>query len=82
MLTETFKLRTEDITKNDSDEDSVYGENKVMDCLIVMDNISGIADSCKEFANFITVSRKYRYHCVCVFHIIIPEKEIWKKIIS
>ena len=82
MLTETFKLRTEDITKNDSDEDSVYGENKVMDCLIVMDNISGIADSCKEFANFITVSRKYRCHCVCVFHIIIPEKEIWKKIIS
>ena len=82
MLTETFKLRTEDITKNDSDEDSVYGENKVMDCLIVMDNISGIADSCKEFANFITGSRKYRYHCVCVFHIIIPEKEIWKKIIS
>ena len=75
MLTETFKLRTEDITKNDSDEDSVYGENKVMDCLIVMDNISGIADSCKEFANFITVSRKYRYHYVYVFHIIIPEKE-------
>ena len=52
-----------------------------MDCLIVMDNVSGVADSCKEFADFLTVSRKYRYHCACIFHIIIPEKEIWKKII-
>ena len=55
MLIETFKLRTEDIIENDSDEDSVYGENKVMDHLIVMDNVSGIADSCKEIANFLTV---------------------------
>ena len=47
--------------------------------LIVMDDVSGIADSCKEFANFLTVSRKYIYHCVYVFHMIIPEKEIWKK---
>ena len=53
-----------------------------MDRLIVMDDVSGIADSCKEFADFLTVSRKYRYHCVYVFHVIIPEKEIWKKIIS
>ena len=81
-LIETFKLRTEDIIENDSDEDSVYGENKVVDHLIVMDNTLGIADSCKEFANFLTVSRKYIYHCVYVFHMIIPEKEIWKKIIS
>ena len=49
-----------------------------MDRLVVMGNVSGIADSCKEFANFLTVSRKCRYHCVYV----IPEKEIWKKIIS
>ena len=59
-LIETFKLRTEDVTENDSDEDSVYCENKAMDRLIVMDDVSGIADSCKEFANFLTVSRKYR----------------------
>ena len=53
-----------------------------MDHLIIMDNVSGIAECCKEFVNFLTVSRKYRYHCVYVFHIIIPEKDIWKKIIS
>ena len=30
-----------------------------MDCLIVMDDISGLADSCKEFADFLTITRKY-----------------------
>ena len=46
-----------------------------------MDDASGIADSCKEFADFLTVSQKYRYHCVYVLHIIIPQTEIWEKII-
>ena len=53
-----------------------------MDRLLAMDNVSGVADSCKEFADFLTVTLKYRYHCVYVFHTIIQEKEIWKKIIS
>ena len=53
-----------------------------MDRLTVMDDISGIADSCKEFADFLTVSRKYRYNCVYVFHIIIPQTEVWQKTIS
>ena len=82
LLIERFKLGTENIIENNSDEDSVYGENKVLDLLIVMDDVSGIADFCKEFANFLTVSRKYRYHCIYAFHIIIPEKEIRKKFIS
>ena len=75
-LIKTFKLRIEDITENDSNEDSFYCENKVMDCLNVMDNVSGIADSCKEFETFLTVSRKYKYHCIYVFYIIILEKNI------
>ena len=29
-----------------------------------------------------TVTRKFGYHCVYIFHIILPEKEIWRKIIS
>ena len=53
-----------------------------MDRLIVMDDISGIADSCKEFADFLTVNQKYRYHCVYVFQIIIPQRQICQKIIS
>ena len=35
-----------------------------MDRLIVMDGISGIADNCKKFVEFLTVCRKYRYHCL------------------
>ena len=54
-LIETFKLRTENLVENDSVNNSVYGENKVMDRLIVMDDVSGLADSCKEFADFLTI---------------------------
>ena len=68
--------------ENDSINKSVYGENKVMDRLIVMDDVSGLAHTCKEFADFLTITRKYRYHCIYVFHIIIPDKEVWRKLIS
>ena len=47
-----------------------------------MDDVSDIADFCKEFADFLTVCRKYRYDCVYVFDIIILQKKIWQKIIS
>ena len=53
-----------------------------MDRLIVIDNVSGIADNCKKFTEFLTVCRKYRHHCIYVFHIIMPENQIWKKILS
>ena len=78
-MTETFKLSSQDSIENDNVniDDSVYREEKVMDRLIVMDDVLGIADSCKEFADFLTVNQKYRYHCVYVFHIIIPQKEIY-----
>ena len=38
---------------------SIYGENKIMDRLIVMDDVSGLANSCKEFADFLKITRKY-----------------------
>ena len=79
-LIEKYKLRTRDITNNESN--SLFGEKISMDCLIVMDDVSGIADNCKTFAKFLTVCRKYRYHCIYVFHIIMPENQIWKKILS
>ena len=81
-LIQTFKLRTEDLVENDDMSNSMFGENKIMDRLVVMDNVSGIADSCKEFADFLTITRKYSYHYIYVFHIIMPDKDIWKKIIS
>ena len=79
-LIEKFKLRTRDITSNESN--SFFGEKISMDRLIVRDHVSGIADNCKKFAEFLTVCRKYRYHCIYVFHIIMPENQIWKKILS
>ena len=66
-LIETFKLRTENLIENDIASSSIYGENKIMDRLIVMDDVSGLADSCKELADFLTITRKYQYYCVYVF---------------
>ena len=47
-----------------------------------MDDVSGIADTSKYFSNFLTVSRKYGYSCVYVFHVINSSSQIWQKIIS
>ena len=78
-LIENFKLRTRDITNNENI--SVFGKKNLMDRL-VMDDVSGIADNCKKFAEFLTVCRKYRYHCIYVFHIIMLENQILKKLLS
>ena len=42
-----------------------------MDRLIVMDDVSGVADNCKKFAEFLTVCRKDKYHW--------KKTQIWKK---
>ena len=61
-LIKTFNLSTEDLIKQDdvNINETIYGEKRIMDRLIVMDDVSGIADFCKEFADFLTVTRKYR----------------------
>ena len=46
-----------------------------------MDDVSGVADTSKKLANFLTVSRKFGYNCVYVFHVIVPASQIWQKII-
>ena len=60
----------------------VSSEKIPMDHLIVMDDVPGIADGSHKFAEFLTVCRKYRYHCIYVFHIIVPDSRIWKKNLS
>ena len=70
-LIQTFKSRTHNIP-DENDVNSLFGENKKMDRLIVMDDISGVADISKKFANVLTVSRKFGYHSVYVFHVIAP----------
>ena len=55
-LIEKIKLRTIDLIDNIND--SVFGEKISMDCLIVMDKVSGVADNCKKFAEFLTVLKQ------------------------
>ena len=85
-LIETFKQRAEDNQHDENNNlnlfNSNFGEKRKMDRLIIMDDVSGIADISKNFSNFLTVSRKYGYNCVYVFHIIASSSQIWQKIIS
>ena len=76
-LIETFKLQLREESDDNNIVNNSFGENKKLDQLIIMDDVSGVADISKKFANFLTVSRKFRYNCVCVFHVIIPASQIW-----
>ena len=51
-----------------------YGEKSQRNRLIVMDDVFGLADLSIQFANFLTIARKYRYHCVYIFHTVHPEE--------
>ena len=57
-------------------------ENIKLDRLIVMDNVSGLADKSDEFANFLTVSRKCGLTCAYIFHTICPTTQNWQMILS
>ena len=59
-----------------------YGEKSIRNRLIVMDDVSSLADLSTKFANFLTVARKFGYHCLYIFHAIHPEKAIWRTILS
>ena len=58
-----------------------FGETKC-DQLIVIDDVSGLADESKNFARFLTFACNFNCSCVYIFHMIYPEKTIWKKFFS
>ena len=58
------------------------GENTVLNKFIVMDDVSGLADKSDSFANFLTVSRKFSFTCVYVFHTIYPTRSNCQMILS
>ena len=66
--------------KNNFDELEL-GENDVFGRLIVMDDVSGLADKSNNFCSFLTVSRKYRYSCIYIFHLVFPALSIWQMIL-
>ena len=49
-----------------------------IDKLIVMDDVSKIADKFDDFSNFLTVSRKHRITCVYIFHTIYRSRQNWQ----
>ena len=75
-----------DTHSDENDVDTIYGngfgEKSNRNRLIVMDDVSGLADTSAKFASFLTVARKFKYHCLYIFHTIHPEKSIWKTILS
>ena len=81
-LIKTFKLRYGEESNDNDNVNNSFGENKRLDRLIIMSDVSGVADTSTTFANFLTVSRKFSYNCVYVFHVIVPASQIWQKIIS
>ena len=61
---------------------NVMGEKNIFNKLIVMDDILGLADKSNKFANFLTVSRKFNFTCVYVFHTMYPTRSNWQMILS
>ena len=61
---------------------SELAEEMTLDKLIVMDDVSGLADKLDVFPNFPTVSRKYGLSCVYIFHTIYPNRQNWEMIMS
>lgn len=47
-----------------------------------MDKVPGLADKSNAFPSFTTVALKFRCSCAYIFHLIYPEKSIWKLILS
>ena len=78
-LIENFKLKALENNGDNVNLSSSFGEIRKMNRLIVLDDVSGVADLSKKFANFLTVSRKYGYNVVYVFHVIIPSNQFGKK---
>ena len=83
-LLETFRDENEEqeIDSNSDVNNIVMGENRELDRLIVMDDISGLADKSNEFSSFLTVSRKFGYSCLYSFHIIFPNGSTWQMILA
>ena len=74
-----FQRRKE---KANTCNDNLMGENTLLGRLIVMDNVSGLTDKSENFANFLTISRKFCFTCVYIFHTIYPTRNNWQMILS
>ena len=78
-----FNYLIENVMQNRSEDvENDMGELLVVNKLIVMDDVSGLANKSEEFSNFLTESRKYGFSCLYVFHTIYPGRQSWEMIMS
>ena len=78
-----FNYLIENVMQNrPEDVENDMGELLVVNKLIVMDDVSGLANKSEEFSNFLTESRKYGFSCLYVFHTIYPGRQSWEMIMS
>ena len=57
-------------------------KNLAITCLIVMDDVSGLANKSEQLSNFLTVSRKYDVTCLYEFQTTYPGRQSWEMIMS
>ena len=60
---------------------AIFQEKKKIDKLIAMDNDSVLVNKFNESGSFLTVSKKFGYSCLYLFHILCPSKINWQVII-
>ena len=74
------KSQEENDTHSDEKEgvnfENGFGEKSNRNRFIVIDDVSGLADTSSKFASFLTVARKFKYNCLYIFHTIHPKKSI------
>ena len=54
----------------------------ILDTLIIMGDVSGLAHKSNNFANFLTVSQKYGLACIYIFHTMYRTRQNWQMILS
>ena len=60
-----FNYLVENFTQDKSEYvDNELGENLLVNKLIIMDDVSGLADKSQKFSNIFTVSRKNGFSCL------------------
>ena len=83
-FTDLENLYKERVEKNKiaRSEGSGMGEHVERDSLIVLDDVSGLADKSPSFVTFMTVCRKFGYTLLYVFHETVQSSPRWKDILS
>ena len=84
LLIDIFQKDSTDHDNQETNNDNcnIFGGNRKFCKLIVMDYVSGLADKSNDFSNFLSVSRKFGYICLYIFHTIYPTKSIWQGTLS